>query len=66
MTNELTTISPIALDAVTGGYHDPPSPPEQPSSQSGIAVGEPHPTSLPERLGRLVGQIGPMIRLFSR
>jgi hypothetical protein len=27
---------------------------------------EPHPTSLRERLGKLAGQIGPMIRCFTR
>lgn len=61
-----TPPSPIALDAleaVTGGYHDPA--PSAPSNQAGIAVGEPHPTSATDRLGNLFRQIGPLIRCFS-
>jgi hypothetical protein len=66
--SDATPLVPITLDAleaVTGGYHDPPGPPA-PSTQAGIAVGEPHPTSVPDRLGNLLRQIGPMIRCFSR
>lgn len=70
--SDASLLAPIALDAleaVTGGYHDPPSPtapPADPSTRSGIAVGEPHPTRFPDQLGKLFGQIGPMIRCFSR
>jgi hypothetical protein len=63
---DATLPAPIALEAletVTGGYHDPPTP--APSSQAGIAVGEPHPPSTTDRLGNLFRQIGPMIRCFS-
>jgi len=72
--DSLAALDIEALDAVTGGYYDPPDPtptptPAQapaPSGTQGCVVHEPSPKTLEQRVGDFLKRIPPWLGPFRR